>query len=44
MRINYTTYDGRRDQDSINPDNHADVMMLAVKIDIITINTTRFME
>ena len=29
MRINYTTYDGRRDQDSINPDNHADVMMLA---------------
>ena len=29
MRINYTTYDGRRDQDSINPDNHADIMMLA---------------
>ena len=29
MRINYTTYDARRDQDSINPDNHADVMMLA---------------
>ena len=28
-RINYTTYDARRDQDSINPDNHADVMMLA---------------
>ena len=29
MRINFTTYDMRRDQDSINPDNHADVMMLA---------------
>ena len=29
MRINYTTYDARREQDSINPDNHADVMMLA---------------
>ena len=28
MRINYTTYNARRDQDSINPDNHADIMML----------------
>lgn len=29
MRINYTAYDGRREQDSINPDNHADIMMIA---------------
>ena len=29
MRINYDTYDMRREQDSINPSNHADVMMLA---------------
>ncbi|KAJ3831265.1 hypothetical protein F5878DRAFT_676704 [Lentinula raphanica] len=28
-RINYTTYDVRRDQDTINPRNHADVMMLS---------------
>ncbi|KAJ3821654.1 hypothetical protein F5880DRAFT_1485705 [Lentinula raphanica] len=28
-RINYTTYDVRRDQDTINPSNHADVMMLS---------------
>ncbi|KAJ3725384.1 hypothetical protein C8R42DRAFT_718902 [Lentinula raphanica] len=28
-RINYTTYDVRRDQDVINPRNHADVMMLS---------------
>ncbi|KAJ3832060.1 hypothetical protein F5878DRAFT_654712 [Lentinula raphanica] len=27
--INYTTYDVRRDQDTINPCNHADVMMLS---------------
>ncbi|KAJ3846642.1 hypothetical protein EV368DRAFT_88715 [Lentinula lateritia] len=26
-RINYTTYDIRRDQDTINPSNHADVRM-----------------
>lgn len=29
LRVNYTTYDVRRDQDSINPDSHADVMMLS---------------
>ncbi|KAJ4467212.1 hypothetical protein C8J55DRAFT_565472 [Lentinula edodes] len=28
-RVNYTTYDVRRDQDTINPSNHADVMMLS---------------
>ncbi|KAJ3819389.1 hypothetical protein F5880DRAFT_1460801, partial [Lentinula raphanica] len=28
-RINYMTYDVRRDQDTINPRNHADVMMLS---------------
>ncbi|KAI0337344.1 hypothetical protein BDW22DRAFT_1468571 [Trametopsis cervina] len=29
LRVNYTTYDMRRDQDSLNPRNHADVMVLA---------------
>ncbi|KAJ3804874.1 hypothetical protein F5876DRAFT_82487 [Lentinula aff. lateritia] len=29
LRVNYTTYDIRRDQDTINPRNHADVMMLS---------------
>ena len=29
LRINYTTYDMRRDQDSLKPDNHADFMVLA---------------
>ena len=29
MRINYDTYDMHRDQDTINPDSHADIMMLA---------------
>ena len=29
MRINFDTYDMRRDQDSVNPDSHADVMMRA---------------
>ena len=29
LRINYTTYDMRRDQDSINPRTHADIMILA---------------
>ncbi|KAF5323658.1 hypothetical protein D9758_017135 [Tetrapyrgos nigripes] len=29
IRINYTTYDCRRDQDSVNPRQHADVMMLS---------------
>ena len=29
MRVNYDTYDMRREQDTINPDSHADVMMLA---------------
>ncbi|KIL62147.1 hypothetical protein M378DRAFT_13086 [Amanita muscaria Koide BX008] len=29
LRINYTTYDLRRDQDSVNPRNHADIKVLA---------------
>ena len=29
MRINYDTYDMRREQDSINPSSHPDIMMLA---------------
>ncbi|RPD56887.1 hypothetical protein L227DRAFT_587910 [Lentinus tigrinus ALCF2SS1-6] len=29
VRLNYTTYDMRRAQDSINPTTHSDVMMLA---------------
>ena len=29
LRINYTTYDMRRDQDSVNPRTHTDVMVLA---------------
>ncbi|RXW13303.1 hypothetical protein EST38_g12551 [Candolleomyces aberdarensis] len=29
LRINYTTYDMRRDQDSLNPRTHADIMMLS---------------
>ena len=29
MRINFDTYDMRRDQDTINPDSHADIMMRA---------------
>ena len=29
LRINYTTYDMRRNQDSINPRTHPDVMLLA---------------
>ncbi|KAF7326767.1 hypothetical protein MVEN_02595700 [Mycena venus] len=29
LRINYTTYDVRRGQDSMNPRTHADIMMLA---------------
>lgn len=28
-RINYTTYDMRRDQDSVNPTRHADIILLA---------------
>ena len=28
MRINYTTYDMHRDQDSINPRTRSDVMLL----------------
>lgn len=33
LRVNYTTYDLRRDQDNINPRTHADVMMLSDDID-----------
>ncbi|KDR80175.1 hypothetical protein GALMADRAFT_62788 [Galerina marginata CBS 339.88] len=29
MRVNYTTYDLRRDQDSINPRTHPDIMVLS---------------
>ncbi|PBK92322.1 hypothetical protein ARMGADRAFT_931262, partial [Armillaria gallica] len=29
LRINYTTYDVHRDQDSINPQTHSDVIVLA---------------
>lgn len=29
IRVNYTTYDGRRDQDSLNPRTHADFMVMA---------------
>jgi hypothetical protein len=29
LRINFTTYDNRRDQDTINPRTHSDVMMLS---------------
>lgn len=29
LRVNYTTYDIRRDQDSMNPRTHADVMVLS---------------
>ena len=29
VRVNYTTYDMRRDQDSINPRTHPDVMVLS---------------
>ncbi|GJE92524.1 hypothetical protein PsYK624_086780 [Phanerochaete sordida] len=29
MRINYTTYDMRRDQDSINPRTHPDIMVIS---------------
>jgi hypothetical protein len=29
LRINYTTYDMRRDQDSMNPRTHCDVMVVA---------------
>ncbi|OSD00042.1 hypothetical protein PYCCODRAFT_1437796 [Trametes coccinea BRFM310] len=29
MRVNYTSYDMRREQDSVNPRSHPDIMMLA---------------
>ncbi|KAI0369443.1 hypothetical protein BV20DRAFT_946216 [Pilatotrama ljubarskyi] len=29
LRVNYTSYDMRREQDSINPRSHADILMLA---------------
>ena len=29
MRVNYTSYDMRREQDTINPRNHADVLLLS---------------
>jgi hypothetical protein len=36
LRVNYTTYDMRRNQDSINPKTHPDILMLASE----TSNTT----
>jgi hypothetical protein len=33
LRINYTTYDVRRDQDSINPRTRSDIMLLASEKD-----------
>lgn len=33
LRVNHTTYDIRRDQDSINPRNHSDVMVLSQEDD-----------
>ncbi|KAG6821859.1 hypothetical protein H0H92_000462, partial [Tricholoma furcatifolium] len=29
LRINFTTYDNRRDQDTINPRTHSDIMVLS---------------
>lgn len=37
MRINYTTYDVRRAQDSVNPRNHADIMVLAHEDDDVPV-------
>ena len=34
LRVNYTTHDLRRDQDSINPWTHADIMVLAHEDDV----------
>ena len=33
LRVNYTTYDGRRRQDSLNPRNHADFMTFSHETD-----------
>lgn len=33
MRVNYTTYDLRREQDSINPRTHPDIMVLSGETD-----------
>ncbi len=33
LRVNYTTYDGRRRQDSLNPRNHADFTTLSHETD-----------
>ena len=33
LRVNYTTYDGRRRQDSLNPRNHSDFMTLSHETD-----------
>ncbi|KAJ3752587.1 hypothetical protein EV360DRAFT_54941, partial [Lentinula raphanica] len=35
LRVNYTTYDVRRDQDTINPRSHADVMVLSPAADAV---------
>jgi len=34
LRVNYTTYDGRLRQDSLNPRNHADFMTLSHETDV----------
>jgi hypothetical protein len=36
LRVNYTTYDMRRNQDSINPKTHPDILMLASGASYIT--------
>lgn len=36
IRINYTTYDMRRSQDSVNPRTHADIMVLSHENDATT--------
>lgn len=36
LRVNYTTYDLRREQDSMNPRTHADVLVPAPDVDIET--------
>ena len=33
MRINYTTYDMRQEQDSLNPQTHANIMVLSQEME-----------
>ena len=34
LRVNYTTYDMRREQDSLNPRTHANIMVLSQEDDL----------